>query len=467
MSMRVIAIDGPVGSGKSTVARAVARRLGVDYLDTGAMYRSVALAALRRGVDPETAGGEVLAAVAAGLHLDVGERVQLDGEDVTDELRTPEVGRAVSAVAAEPMVREELVRRQRDWARAHGGGVVEGRDIGSVVFPDAELKVFLTASDEERARRRATDEDAEALARRDRLDSTRAASPLSMAEGAVMVDSTGRSVDDIVEEIVRHFTGDAEQREGAAAPAPAPEPGPGAKPGGESSSPEGRGPGPEPQYGPPTRLAITMYRVVRAAIHGVARLLFRVTYEGLENVPTSGAFIVAPVHRSNIDFGLASVLTKRRMRYMGKESLWNVGWFGSFITMLGAFPVRRGAADREALHRCMEVLAGGEPLVLFPEGTRRSGPLVTDLYEGAAYVAIRTGSPIVPMAIGGSERALPKGTRIPRPVKIHVVVGAPIEPPPPKPNGHPSRRHVRELTAALQSELQRLFDRARILAGDR
>ena len=467
MSTRVIAIDGPVGSGKSTVARAVARRLGVDYLDTGAMYRSVALAALRRGIDPETAGGEALAEVAVGLQLDVGERVQLDGEDVTDELRTPEVGRAVSAVAAEPMVREELVRRQRDWARAHGGGVVEGRDIGSVVFPDAELKVFLTASDEERARRRAADEDADALARRDRLDSSRAASPLAVAEGAVVVDSTGRDVDDVVDEIVGRFTGEVEEREGAAAPAPAPEPVAGARPGDDRSSPEARRPGPEPQYGPPTRLALTMYRVVRAAIHGVARLLFRVTYEGLENVPTSGAFIVAPVHRSNIDFGLASVLTKRRMRYMGKESLWKVGWFGRFITMLGAFPVRRGAADRNALHRCMELLAGGEPLVLFPEGTRRSGPLVTELYEGAAYVAIRTGSPIVPVAIGGSERALPKGAKIPRPAKVRVIVGAPIDPPPPKRNGHPSRRHVRELTDALHAELQRLFDRARIMAGDR
>ncbi|HEX2274528.1 MAG TPA: (d)CMP kinase [Acidimicrobiales bacterium] len=463
--MRVIAIDGPVGSGKSTVARAVARRLGMDYLDTGAMYRSVALAALRRGIDPESADGGELARVAAELQLDVGERVVLDGEDVTDELRTPDVGRVVSAVAATPEVREELVRRQRDWARSHGGGVVEGRDIGSIVFPDAELKVFLTASDEERARRRADDEDAEALARRDRLDSTRATSPLSVADGAVVVDSTGRSVDDVVDEIVGRFSGEREREATASAPPPVPEPVAEATGARDRSSPEDRRP--EPQYGPPTPLAIGMYRFVRAAIHGLARLLFRITYEGLENVPTSGAFIVAPVHRSNIDFGLVSVLTKRRMRYMGKETLWKVGWFGRFITTLGAFPVRRGAADREALHRCMEVLEGGEPLVLFPEGTRRSGPLVTDLYEGAAYVAIRTQTPLVPVGIGGSERALPKGARIVRPVKIHVVVGPPVQPPPPKSNGHPSRRDVRELTAALQAELQRLFDRARILAGDR
>ncbi|HEV3401676.1 MAG TPA: (d)CMP kinase, partial [Acidimicrobiales bacterium] len=342
----MIAIDGPVGSGKSTVARAVARRLGVDYLDTGAMYRSVALAALRRGIDPEAASGEVLARVASELELDVGERVVLDGEDVTDQLREPDVGRVVSAVAAEPLVREELVRRQRDWARSHGGGVVEGRDIGSVVFPDAELKVFLTASDEERARRRSGDEDAEALARRDRLDSTRATSPLSVADGAVVVDSTGRSVDEVVDEIVDRFTGEKGREATASAPPPAPERVAEATTAGSRRREDD---GPEPEYGPPTRLAIGAYRVVRAAIHGVARLLFRITYEGLENVPRSGVFIVAPVHRSNIDFGLVSVLTKRRMRYMGKEALWKYGWFGRFITMLGAFPVRRGAADREAL----------------------------------------------------------------------------------------------------------------------
>ena len=462
--MRVIAIDGPVGSGKSTVARAVARRLEVDYLDTGAMYRSVALAALRRGIDPEAAGGEVLARVASEVQLDVGERVVLDGEDVTDELRTPDVGRVVSAVAAKPLVREELVRRQRDWARSHRGGVVEGRDIGSVVFPDAELKVFLTASDEERARRRSGDEDAEALARRDRLDSTRAASPLSVADGAVVVDSTGRSVDDVVDEIGGRFTGEKEREATTSAPVPAPEPVAEAS---DAASGRRGEEGPEPEYGPPTRLAVGAYRIVRAAIYGVARLLFRITYEGLQNVPSTGVFIVAPVHRSNVDFGLVSVLTTRRMRYMGKEALWTYGWFGRFITMLGAFPVRRGSADREALHRCMQVLEGGEPLVLFPEGARRSGPVVTDLYEGAAYVAIRTRAPIVPVGIGGSERALPRGSKIVRPVKIHVAVGPPIQPPPPKANGHPSRRHVRELTDALQAELQRLLDRARIVAGDR
>ncbi|MGH9264666.1 MAG: (d)CMP kinase [Acidimicrobiales bacterium] len=201
--MRVVAIDGPVGSGKSTVAKAVARRLDLPYLESGAMYRVVALAALRRGVDPNGEGvGDELTRIAAEADMELGERVMLDGDDVTADLRSAEVGRSVSAVAATAGVRTELVRRQREWVEEHGGAVVEGRDIGSVVFPDADLKVFLTASAAERARRRELDETADDLARRDLIDSTRAVSPLIVPQGAVVVDTTARPVDDVVEEIL-------------------------------------------------------------------------------------------------------------------------------------------------------------------------------------------------------------------------------------------------------------------------
>lgn len=199
--MQVIAIDGPVGSGKSTVARAVADRLGLEHLETGAMYRAVALAALRSGLD-NGAGGADLARLASAIDLEMGERVLLHGVDVTDELRSPEVTRLSSVVAADRGVRLELVRRQRTWAAVRFGGVIEGRDIGSVVFPDAALKVFLTASDGERARRRGGDESPDDLARRDEADSSRDVSPLVVPEGALVVDTTGRTVDEIVDEIV-------------------------------------------------------------------------------------------------------------------------------------------------------------------------------------------------------------------------------------------------------------------------
>lgn len=210
---RVIAIDGPSGSGKSTVGRAVARALGLPVLDTGAMYRSVTLAVLERGIDPTDADGAAALARACRLEQDGRGRVLLDGRDVGEAIRGPEVTAAVSTVSAHPEVRAELVARQRAWVEEHGGGVVEGRDIGTVVFPEVPVKVFLTASDDVRARRRHGDEAAAArptsvaavrddLARRDAHDAGRAVSPLRAAPDAVVIDASARSADDIAGEIV-------------------------------------------------------------------------------------------------------------------------------------------------------------------------------------------------------------------------------------------------------------------------
>ena len=204
----MVAIDGPAGSGKSTVAKALAGRLDVPYLDTGAMYRAVAFAALRRGVDPEDV--ETVARIAEHIDLTVADgEVTVDGVDASIEIRGAEVTRAVSAVAANPGVRTELVRRQREWVKARGGSaVVEGRDIGTVVFPDAPLKAYLTARLEVRAGRRhkeVADLDYEAvvadMARRDTIDEGREVDPLLCADDAVVVDTTDRSVDDIVDDL--------------------------------------------------------------------------------------------------------------------------------------------------------------------------------------------------------------------------------------------------------------------------
>ena len=200
MSRPLIAIDGPAGAGKSTVSKALAERLGLDRLDTGAMYRAVAWRVLEAGIDPSDQ--PAVATIAEGACLETGQSVVIDGHDVTEAIRLPPVSRAVSAVAANPLVRRRLVERQREWAAARDGGVVEGRDIGTVVFPDATLKVYLTASMEERSRRRGGDESPEGLARRDRIDSTRSVSPLAQAADAHVLDTTGRSIDDVVEEVL-------------------------------------------------------------------------------------------------------------------------------------------------------------------------------------------------------------------------------------------------------------------------
>ena len=205
--MKVIAIDGPAGSGKSTVARRLAEHLGLEYLDTGAMYRAVTFAALRRGVDP--ADADDIATLVPQLELEVGgDTVRVDDVDASIEIRGPEVTRAVSVVAANPRVRADLVRRQREWAQSRDGGVLEGRDIGTVVFPDAVLKVYLTARPEIRVARQSkevSDLSYEAvaadLARRDALDEGREASPLTQADDAIIVDTSDLSVDDIVAQL--------------------------------------------------------------------------------------------------------------------------------------------------------------------------------------------------------------------------------------------------------------------------
>ena len=207
----IVAIDGPAAAGKGTVARALAARLGWRYLDTGAMYRAVALSALDQEIPLGDADATARVAGSARLSID-GERVRLDGHDVTDRIRAPEVTRAVSTVAAHPSVRSELVKRQRDLIASEGDVVMEGRDIGTTVAPKAEVKIFLTASLPERALRRCRQlgltENPQTLAAleqelaaRDRADQARRASPFRKADDAVVVDSTGRSVEDVVDEI--------------------------------------------------------------------------------------------------------------------------------------------------------------------------------------------------------------------------------------------------------------------------
>jgi CMP/dCMP kinase len=210
--VRVIAIDGPAGSGKSTVARHVAEALGLRYLDTGAMYRSVAFAALRRGIDPTDIEPVAHVAREVDLRLDEDGTVRVDGVDATIEIRGPEVTRAVSVVAANPAVRNELRDRQRQWAVRYDGGVVEGRDIGTVVFPEAPLKIYLDAKPHVRAARRSREavdlsyeSVADDLARRDAYDSAREHAPLRTADDAVVIDTTDRTVDQIVAAVLEQW----------------------------------------------------------------------------------------------------------------------------------------------------------------------------------------------------------------------------------------------------------------------
>jgi 1-acyl-sn-glycerol-3-phosphate acyltransferase len=217
--------------------------------------------------------------------------------------------------------------------------------------------------------------------------------------------------------------------------------------------------------GAPSRLTRVSYAIVRGLIGAVATLFGRIRIVGLEHIPPDGAFVLAPVHRSNIDFALTARLTRRPMRYMGKDSIWKSKPLGRFVSMLGAFPVHRGSADRESLRACVEIIEGGSPLVMFPEGTRRSGPVVEDLFDGPAFVAAKTGVPVVPVGIGGSERMMPKGAKFLKRTPLVMIVGAPMPAPERTESGRVPRTAVRELTAALGTELQRLFDEAQAAVG--
>jgi 1-acyl-sn-glycerol-3-phosphate acyltransferase len=224
--------------------------------------------------------------------------------------------------------------------------------------------------------------------------------------------------------------------------------------------PAGRAPGSEMS---PVQRAL--YTIVQNALVLVSKVYFRLEVHGREHIPPGGAFIISPSHRSNLDTPLLGVVTKRRMRYMGKESLWKSRALGWLLSTLGGFPVRRGAADREAIRASVEVLRRGEALVMFPEGTRQTGPKIEEMRDGPAYLACRQQVPIVPVGLAGTEAAMPKGSKLIRPVKMVFVIGPPIVPPSIDEGSRVPRRVVRETTDRLRHAIQDVFDDARQRAG--
>ncbi|NIR36011.1 MAG: 1-acyl-sn-glycerol-3-phosphate acyltransferase [Actinobacteria bacterium] len=224
--------------------------------------------------------------------------------------------------------------------------------------------------------------------------------------------------------------------------------------------------GETPERSRQTLLGRVLYRCFWVLVFSLIKVLFRLRVEGRENLP-DGPFILSAVHRSFVDTPIVGVITGKRLRFMGKESLWGSKPLGAFLTVMGGFPVERGTADRTALRAAEDVLALGEPLVMFPEGTRQEGPRLDRalMHDGPAFVAARAGVPIVPVGLGGTPSALPLGAKIPRPAKVVAVIGAPIEPSA-KVDGRVPRRAVRELTDELYERLGALYVEARVKAGD-
>lgn len=399
----VIAIDGTLGAGKSTVARLVARSLGLPVVDTGATYRLVGMRASESGADLEDPAQvtEVARHLASCTTMRPDGALVSDGAVVGDEIRRPEVSRAASVVAAHPGVRSVVVELQRALV-PEGGAVVEGRDIGTVVFPDADVKAFLDARPEVRARRRpdARPEDGvdalTALRERDTRDATRPVGAMRPAPDALLVDTSDRSPGEVAKIVLERVRS--------------------ARAGRRSRVDDRLTPTPPP----------VLYRGLRTILSGLLRGPFRLQVEGAERIPSRGPGILAPNHRSLIDHFAIAALTRRQVRFMGKEELFG-SRFGSWLLhTLGAFPVRRGRPDRQSLRMALDALGRGELLGLYPEGTRHPDHHFQEIEEGLAYVALKSGAPVIPIAISGTESIFPRNARLPRLVRIRVLVDEPF-----------------------------------------
>ena len=201
------------------------------------------------------------------------------------------------------------------------------------------------------------------------------------------------------------------------------------------------------------------YRTCAFIIAVVAKVLFRPTVEGVENIPLTGPVLIAPIHRSNVDFAFSLFISPRKVFFMAKDGIFHVPVLGSLLTKLGAFPVTRDSADRESMRLAEQVLRRGQALVLFPEGTRKEGDQVEPLHDGAMFLASRTGAMVVPVGIAGSDRAMPVGTKLPRFARIHIVVGKPITPP--SSEGRVSRSAIAAKTEELRRELEAVYEESR------
>jgi cytidylate kinase len=420
----IVALDGPASSGKSSVGAQAAARLGYRFCDTGLLYRAVTWLALDRGVSLDDPASLVGLAEQVQL-LDDGTgrlaRVAVDDVDRTAVVRGPEVDAAVSAVSRTPELRAALLARQR---RLVDGGriVMAGRDIGTVVLPDADLKIFLDASAEERARRRVLErgldpEGAEAaeileeLRRRDRLDSTRPVAPLKAAPDAVVLHTDGNTLDQTVELVLETIRA-AESAARAEGDDPAPTAGTAPR------RPKLR------QRRPiePTRVATQITPFIwfgGIALRTIVRLIVRLRIEGdLAVIPRTGPLIVAANHTSSADPVLiGAFLNKalgRPLNWLGKRELVEMRLFGRLFRMAGIHPVDREAADLEAFRTAMRILEAGQALAVFPEGTRSRDGALQPVREGVGMLAIRSGATVVPVAIVDSDLMWPRGRLLPR-----------------------------------------------------
>ena len=387
-----IAIDGPGGAGKSTVAKSVAKQLGIIYVDTGALYRTIGLHMLKNGIDPKDAPNVAAALPDFTLELkfvDGKQTVLLDGEDVGDRIRTPEASMAASAVSAIKEVREYLLETQRNIA-ANNSVIMDGRDIGTVILPDAEVKIFLTASPEARAKRRYNELIAKGqtvtyeqvyteMVERDKNDSTRDIAPCVPAEDAVLLDNSDLDLDGTINAVLEIIK--------------------------------------------KKRPVNKFYKRLHRVLAPMFRFVWRIKVYGRDNVPADGAVMFCSNHIAAKDPIMIAASCKRPITFIGKKELFKVPLLGWLIKKLGAIPLDRGGKDVGAIKTAVEALKNDGALAIFPQGHRYPGenPATTPTKNGAALICYRSKCDVIPVCIKTKDHKYHFLGR------IEIVFGKPIK----------------------------------------
>ena len=381
-----IAIDGPGGAGKSSVAKAVSRELGIIYVDTGALYRNIGLFMLDKGIDPKDADKVVPALDELSIELkfeDGRQVILLNGVDRGDEIRSPEASMAASAVSAIPAVRDYLLTTQRNTAKKNSV-VMDGRDIGTVILPHAEVKIFLTASPETRAYRRYKEirekgQDVtlqqvyEDMMQRDKNDSTRSVAPCVAAPDAIVLDNSKLTQKETVDKILKIVK-------------------------------------------KKTKDTTPLYSFLKPTVGGLYRLLFRVKVIGEKNVPKEGGVLLCPNHIAAVDVISIGAVCPRQITCIAKKELFKIPVLGGLVKALGAVKIDRGGADVGAIKTAVSTIESGKVVTIFPQGHRCPGvnPATTKIHHGAALIAYHAECEVIPVTINikGAKYGLFKRTEV-------------------------------------------------------
>jgi len=398
----IVAIDGPAGTGKGTITQKMAKKFGLVNIDTGAMYRCVSVACLEQNIGIEET--EKIIELSAKLHIEMKEKegkqqVLLDGKDVTEAIRTKEVSSIVSQVSSITGVRLNMVAQQRKMAEGKNV-IMEGRDITTYVFPNADVKIYLDADCEERAKRRykqnqekginmSYEEVLENIRKRDENDRNKEIGSLTIAKDATVIDTTHLSIAQVSKQVSKLIKEKQKQKKEV-----------------------------EQIYAvrPDTKWKLREQKLVKAFLRGVYRLVFRVKIIG--EVPKEGAYILCANHINYLDAAAVVLFNKRQVSFVAKEELFTIKPIRWLAHMFDIIPMKRNMQDMEAMKRCLKYLKSGRLLGIFPEGTRKGMAKHQKAKNGAAYMAVKTKTPIIPIGIGGNFK--PFG-------KVYVQYGTPIE----------------------------------------